>query len=83
MYDSADSADDAVTLVHDAVHANLAGASLAELPQRLGALLGRVAADVIVDRSMEARRITESREIELLIAQLTNAVRARHYGGDD
>jgi hypothetical protein len=80
VYDNTDRAHDALTLVHDAVHANLVGVSLAELPERLGALLGQVAADAMIDRSTEAGEITEPWEIERLIAQLADAVRARHYG---
>lgn len=80
VYDNTDRAHDALTLVHDAVHANLVGVSLAELPERLGALLGQVAADAMIDRSTEAGEITEPWEIERLIAQLADAVRVRHYG---
>jgi hypothetical protein len=49
-------------------------------PRELGALLGQVAAEAMIDRSTEAGEITEPWEIERLIAQLADAVRARHYG---
>ncbi len=75
--------DAALALIHDAVHAALADVPLAELPYKLGALLGEVAADVMVDRSTEAGDITEPWEIQRLIAQLDAAVRARHFGDED
>jgi len=70
----------ALALVHDAVHAALADVPVGELPDRLGVLLGEVAADALVDRFAEAGDLTQPWEIERLIAGLEAAVRARHFG---
>lgn len=75
--------DAALALVHDAVHAALADVPLGELPDRLGAMLGEVAADALVDRSSEAGDLTEPWEVERLIARLEAAVRARHFGEEE
>jgi hypothetical protein len=56
---------------------------LGELPDRLGAMLGEVAADALVDRSSEAGDLTEPWEVERLIARLEAAVRARHFGEEE
>jgi len=73
----------ALALVHDAVHAALADVPLGELPDRLGVLLGEMAADALVDRFAEAGDLTQPWEIERLIARLEAAVRARHFGEEE
>jgi hypothetical protein len=71
--------DAVLALVHDAVHAALADVPPGELPDRLGAMLGEVAADALGYRSLEAGNLTEPWEVERLIARLEAAVRARHF----
>lgn len=70
-------------LIEDAVHAVLADVTLGELPDRLGVLLGEVAADALVDRDTEGGQLTQSWEVERLITQLGAAVRRRHFGDDE
>lgn len=84
VYGDMDQLRSAEQVLNDVVHLIVADVSIAKLPDAVGELLGRIAADVAVDRAVEAGDLLRPEEVERMIGRLRRSVRERHYGdGDD
>lgn len=80
VYPAGDPGRGRLQAVYDAVHAAVADVPPAGLPAAVGGLLGRVAADVLVDSAVADRRSVTPSDIEQVIDRLDLAVRQRHFG---